>query len=263
MSETFWDHLEELRKCLIRIIFAVVICGVAAFFLRAQVFALIMAPHKADFITFQLLRRLITNLNLFSSGSQISDIAIINTGIANQFLVHLRVSLYVGFLCACPYVLYVLFGFISPALYKQEKAAVLRTTISGYMLFLLGVTINYLIIFPFSVFFLGNYQVSSEVVNMIDLNSYINMFLMLSLMLGLMFELPILCAMLGRLGIVNAKMLKHYRRHVVVAILIVAAFITPTGDPFTLLLVAMPIYLLYEISIFIVRRIDRKNELSA
>jgi len=263
MSETFWDHLEELRKCLIRIILAVVICGVAAFFLRSQVFALIMAPHKADFITFQLLSRLITNHNLFSSGSQISDIAIINTGIANQFLVHLRVSLYVGFLCACPYVLYVLFGFISPALYKQEKAAVLRTTISGYMLFLLGVTINYLIIFPFSVFFLGNYQVSSEVVNMIDLNSYINMFLMLSLMLGLMFELPILCAMMGRLGIVNAKMLKYYRRHFVVAILIVAAFITPTGDPFTLLLVAMPIYLLYEISILIVRRIDRKNELSA
>ncbi len=255
----FWDHLEELRKCLIRIIIATLVLGIAAFCLRNQIFSVIMAPRKADFMTFQLVTHLLSSAGLTSLVSQVSDIAIINTGIANQFLVHLRVSMYVGFLCAFPYVLYVLFGFISPALYTQERKHVLRTVISGYLLFMLGVAVNYFVIFPFSVLFLGSYQVSSEVTNMIDLNSYISMFLMLSLVLGLMFELPVVCALLGRLGIIDAALLRTCRRHVAVGILVLAAFITPTGDPFTLILVAMPIYLLYELSILIVKRLKPKN----
>ena len=234
---------------MLRILIATLICAVATFLLRDYVFAVIMAPKSGNFITFRLISELFGTDNAVIG--TLSDINIINTGIANQFLVHLKVSIYVALLCVSPYILYILFGFISPALYKQERKNVLRATLSGYFLFILGLIINYFIIFPFSVLFLGNYQVSSDVTNMIDLNSYISMFLLLSFTIGIMFELPVVCAMLGRLGIVDSLMLKHYRRHVAVAILIVSAFITPTGDPFTLLLVAIPIYLLYEVSILI------------
>lgn len=249
---TFWEHLDELRGCLLRILIATLLCAVAAFIMRDYVFYVIMAPSHSDFLTFRLANNLLGTGYAESLAGSLSDIRIINTGIANQFLVHLRVSIVAGMLCVSPYILYVIFGFISPALYKQERSVTLRATLSGYVLFLLGLLINYFIIFPVSVFFLGNYQVSSEVTNMIDLNSYISMFLMLSLMIGVMFELPVVCAVLGKLGIVNSALLRKYRRHVAVAILIVAAFITPTGDPFTLLLVAVPIYLLYELSIHIV-----------
>lgn len=249
---TFWEHLDELRTCLIHILIATMVCSIAAFFLREPIFSLIMAPYHSDFITFRIINQLFTHNNL--SEIIASDLTLINTGIANQFLVHLRVSVYIGLLCVSPYILYILFGFISPALYSQERKIAIRTTISGYLLFMLGMAVNYFIIFPFSVLFLGSYQVSGEVTNMIDLNSYISMFLLLSLTLGIMFELPVVCAMLGRLGIVDAGLLRTYRRHVAVAILIISAFITPTGDPFTLLLVALPIYILYEVSILVVKR---------
>ena len=159
---TFWDHLEELRRCLIRIIGATIVCSIVAFFFREQIFSFLLAPRSADFVTFRFLSR------WFDVGD-ISAVTLINTGIANQFLVHLRVSVCVGLICVSPYILYVLFGFISPALYRQERSAALRATLSGYLLFMLGLAVNYLVIFPFSVIFLGTYQVDSSVTNMIDL----------------------------------------------------------------------------------------------
>ena len=127
----------------------------------------------------------------------------------------------------------------------------------GVLLFALGVLLNYFVIFPFSFRFLSTYQVNEAVVNQIALSSYIDTFLMLSLLLGILFEIPILAYFLAKLGIIEASMLRHYRKHAFVVICIIAAIITPTADVFTLLLVTLPIYLLYEVSILIVRKTNR------
>ena len=133
----------------------------------------------------------------------------------------------------------------------------IRAVGGGYLLFMAGVALNYFIIFPITVRFLGDYQVSAEVTNQITLTSYIDIFLMMSLLLGIVFELPVLCWLLAKIGVLKADFMKHYRRHAVVVIVILGAIITPTGDPFTLALVSIPIYLLWELSIFIVKHAER------
>jgi sec-independent protein translocase protein TatC len=153
-----------------------------------------------------------------------------------------------------PYVLYELYGFISPALRENEKKHTTAIVTWSYLLFMMGVVLNYFIIFPLAFRFLGTYQVSADVPNIITLASYIDMLTTLTLLMGIMFELPILSWFLAKLGMINANFMKQYRRHAFVAILVVGAVITPTTDIFTLLLVAAPIYLLYELSINIVRR---------
>ena len=170
----------------------------------------------------------------------------------------MRMSMYAGLLCAAPYVLFELFRFISPGLYRQERRVALWITLSGYLMFMLGTLVCYLLIFPLTVRFLGTYQVSPNVSNMLTLQSYADTLVSMSLVMGVVFELPVLCAILARLGVISPTLMTRYRRHAIVAILVVAAIITPTTDVFTLLLVSLPIALLYEISIFIVK-ISKKN----
>lgn len=243
---TFWDHLDELRNCLLKIIVAIVVCGLAAFCFKETLFSIVLAPKNADFITYRLFAKIAGNLPYFS-------VNLINTGLAQQFMVHLKVAMYAGVLCVSPYILYVLFGFISPALYEKEKKHALKAVGSGYIMFILGVLLNYFLIFPLTFRFLGTYQVNAEVQNLISLDSYISTLLMLSLMLGIVFEIPVLCWLLAKFGVLSANFMKRYRRHAIVAVLVLAAIITPTADAFTLALVALPIYMLYEISIVIVR----------
>ena len=148
---------------------------------------------------------------------------------------------------------------MSPALYEKERKYSLSVIAVGTALFGLGVLLNYFVIFPFSFRFLSTYQVSAEVVNQIALSSYVSTFLMLSLLMGLLFEIPILAFFLGKLGVVDSALLKKFRRHALVAVCIVAAVITPTGDVVTLMLVTVPIYLLYELSIVIIRANEKKE----
>jgi sec-independent protein translocase protein TatC len=169
-------------------------------------------------------------------------------------MIHLKIAFYAGLIVAMPYVLYELYGFISPALRENEKKHTTAIVTWSYLLFMMGVVLNYFIIFPLAFRFLGTYQVSADVPNIITLASYIDMLTTLTLLMGIMFELPILSWFLAKLGMINANFMKQYRRHAFVAILVVGAVITPTTDIFTLLLVAAPIYLLYELSINIVRR---------
>jgi sec-independent protein translocase protein TatC len=169
-------------------------------------------------------------------------------------MIHLKIAFYAGLIVAMPYVLYELYGFISPALRENEKKHTTAIVTWSYLLFMMGVVLNYFIIFPLAFRFLGTYQVSADVPNIITLASYIDMLTTLTLLMGIMFELPILSWFLAKLGLINAGFMKHYRKHAFVAILIVGAVITPTTDIFTLLLIAAPIYLLYELSINIVRR---------
>jgi sec-independent protein translocase protein TatC len=151
------------------------------------------------------------------------------------------------------------YGFVAPALYDKEKRHAAPILIWGTFLFVLGVLMNYFVIFPFSFRFLNNYQVYEEVKNQISLSSYISTLLMLSILLGILFEIPIVNYLLAKAGLLQAETLKKYRRHAIVGIAIVAAVITPTGDAVTLMLVTLPIYLLYEASILIVKRTNSKS----
>lgn len=244
---SFWDHLDVLRGCLWRVLLAVTIGGIVAFCMKEQMFNIVLAPCHGDFITYRL---------LFPSmpGGQLH---LINTGLAEQMMIHLKVALCMGVLVASPYILYVLFGFISPALYANERRYSVRLTLAAYLMFIVGLLVNYLLIFPLTVRFLGTYQVSADIDNMLTISSYVDTMLMMSLVFGIVFEIPVLSWLMARFGLLRSEWMSHYRRHAFVAILIVAAVITPTADMFTLLVVSLPIWLLYEISIILVRYVEK------
>ena len=238
---TFWDHLDVLRSSLIRMAVAVCVLAIAAFAMKNELFAIVLAPRSSDFVTYQLL------------GVEAFHINLMNTGLTEQFMIHMRTAIYAGILLASPYILYELFRFVSPGLYQNERRYGLWIVGAAYVMFVVGTLINYFVIFPLTVRFLGTYQVSPDVANMLTLQSYIDTLLGMSLVMGVVFELPVVCGLLGRMGLITDRMMSTYRRHAVVAILVVAAIITPTTDVFTLFVVALPIYLLYELSIQIVR----------
>lgn len=249
---TFWEHLDVLRGVLIRIGVVTILFSIIAFCFKDELFSVVLAPKNDDFLIYRFFDELARLLSV--SPQQTFSVSLINTGLADQFKIHVSTSLYAGLLLASPYIIYQLFRFISPALYIQERKYSLYAVTAGYILFLAGVLLCYFLIFPLTFRFLGTYQVSTEVVNMISLQSYMNTLLVMSFLMGVLFELPILCWLLGRLGIISAQFMRHYRKHAIVVILILAAMITPTSDVFTLCLVAFPICLLYEISIWVVRR---------
>ena len=239
---TFWDHLDELRSVIIRILVITAVAAVAAFCLKDELFAIVLAPRSSDFITYRLM------------GVEPFSIHLMNTGLTEQFMIHMKTSFYAGFLMASPYVIYLLFRFVSPALYDNERKYATALVSSGYLMFMLGTLLNYFLIFPLTVKFLGTYQVSEDVANMLTLKSYTDTLVSMSLVMGIVFELPIVCAILGKMGLLTGQQMRHYRRHAIVAILVVAAIITPTGDAFTLFAVSLPIWMLYELSILIIKK---------
>lgn len=245
---TFWEHLEELRGTLLRILLAVLAAAVVAFCFKDPLFSVVLAPISSDFITYRLFSAIAgTNFSL-------NEVGLINVELAQQFLTHMKVALWAGFLLVSPYVLYRLFRFVSPALYQNERRYAVGAVVGGYLMFVAGVLLNYFIIFPLAFRFLVSYQVSPDVVNMITLDSYISNLLMLCFLMGVFFELPVVCWLLAKVGLLKASAMARYRRHAIVLILVIAAIITPTADALTLTIVALPIYLLYEISLLIVRR---------
>lgn len=227
-SLSFWEHLDELRSVLIKSLCAWLAAGAAAFCCKEQVFAVLMKP--------------------LGEGQ-----TLVNIDVTAQFVTHIQVSLCVGLVAAFPLIVWWLYGFVAPALYAHEKRYAVSCMLCAVMLFAAGVAVNYFVIFPFSFRFLSAYQVSAAVVNHISLGSYVSLLVVLSLLMGLLFEVPVVTWQLSRLGILRREHLKKYRGHVLVGILIVAAVITPTGDPFTLLLVTLPVYVLYELSILVIR----------
>lgn len=248
---TFWDHLDVLRGSLLRMAVVTVACAVVAFAFKDAVFAAILAPKHDDFILYRLLAGV---SGWLADGSPSSfHVELINTGLAEQFKIHVKTSLYVGLMAASPYCLYELFRFVSPGLYPKERRYGVRAVMSGYVMFLLGVALCYFLIFPLTFRFLGTYQVSPDVENLITLQSYMDTLLVMCFLLGILFELPIVCWVLGKLGILRRTFMRRYRKHAVVVILVVSAIITPTSDIFTLCIVALPICLLYEVSTFLVK----------
>lgn len=247
-SLTFWEHLDVLRGSVIRMLVAAVTAGVVAFLLKDRIFDVVLAPAGSGFVTYRLL------------GTEPFRIELVNTGLTEQFMIHMKVSLVAGVLAASPYILYLLFRFVSPALYANERRYSVRLTVAAYVMFLLGVAANYFVVFPLTVRFLGTYQVSADIHNMLTISSYIDTLAMMSLVFGIVFEIPVISWLLARFGLLRSAWMSRYRRHAIVVIILVAAVITPTSDVFTLILVSLPIWLLYEASVTIVRLTERGRQ---
>lgn len=253
---SFWDHLEVLRGVIFRILIAAFVTFIAVFCFKEPLFRLVLAPSHSDFILYRTIARVASGMGVDASTLQDFNVEIFNTKLTAQFMIHMKMAFYCGLIVVMPYTLYLLFGFISPALYQHEKRESRKVVIWSYILFMAGIVLDYLLIFPLAFRFLGTYQVTSEISNVIDLDSYINLLVTLTLMMGILFELPILAWFLAKLHVINAEFMKRYRKHAVMVILIIAAIITPTTDVFTLTIVTLPIYLLYEASIGIVSKVS-------
>lgn len=249
-KQSFWEHLDVLRAAIVKIVAVAVVFGIVAFCFKEELFAVVLAPKNDGFITYRLFNRIAA-----WAGSETESFAVqlINTGLAQQFIIHMKTALCTGVLCASPYILYQLFRFVSPALYADERKYVVRVVGGSYAMFVAGVLVSYYLIFPLTFRFLGTYQVSGEVANLITLDSYISTLVLMCLSMGLVFEIPILSWLFAKLGFLSADFMRRYRKHAIVIILVVAAIITPTSDVFTLSLVALPMWLLYEVSIWIVK----------
>lgn len=253
VNATFWDHLDALRSVIFHIFVAVVLVMIVAFCFKDLLFEIVLAPKYDSFITYRALKELSMLVHLPSIAPQAFKVELINTGMAAQFIVHMKMAFCMSVLLVSPYILYELFSFVSPALYKNERHYSVCFIVGGYVMFLAGAMLSYFLIFPLTFRFLGTYQVSEEVQNFISLDSYIDTMMLLNIMMGVLFELPVLCWLFARFGLLKPSFMKKYRKHAVVMILIIAAVITPTSDVFTLSMVSLPIYLLFELSILIVK----------
>ena len=257
---SFWEHLDELKKVLFRSAIAVVLSMVVIFCFKSFVFdTIIFSPRSSDFVIYKWINQLASLKPWLSSLSIESfQIELINIEMAAQFLTHVNVSFWLGFVLSVPFILYQLWTFVQPALYPNEKKSIMIAFSFCSILFFMGIVVGYFMVFPLTIKFLGTYQVSGWVENQISLKSYISMFTWLILMMGLVFEMPVLVHVLSRLGIVTKKFLRKYRKHAAVVLMILAAAITPSGDAFTMFVVAMPLFFLYEFSILVC--LDQKPE---
>ena len=240
---------------LFRVLAVVLVFAIVLFFFKDWTFKLLMAPSQWDFVTYRYIEKL---LHWLGSDFTFNEyhINLIATELSSQFMTHITAALLLGFLCASPYILWELFRFVTPALYEKERKYSVRIAVIVYVLFVVGVLMSYFILFPISFRFLGTYTVSDLVESNITLNSYISTFTTLTLIMGLVFQLPVLAFFLGKIGVVKSDFLKKYRRHALVIIMVVAAIITPP-DLMTLILVTIPLYLLFEVSILVLKRMEK------
>lgn len=254
---TFGGHLEVLRQMLIRIVIVALIFAVAIFYFKSETFHILLAPIDNHFFTYRAIERLCAVCG-FDFHFAPFHITLINTELSSQFMTHLTTSIYLALLCTSPYIVVELFRFITPALYDNERRYSVRIALAVYTLFIAGVMMSYFILFPFAFRFLGTYQVDASVVNNINLSSYISTFTTLTFLMGVVFQIPVISFFLAKMGIIDAELMAHYRRHAIILIMLVAAIITPP-DLLTLILVAVPMYALYEASIRIVRHVSIDN----
>ena len=239
---TFWDHLDDLRKSIYHILAALTVVAVGLFCIKDFLFGnVILAPAKSDFFIYRLL------------GADFA-LSLINVEVTAQFLVHMKVTLICAVIVAIPYIIYKVWDFVAPALYAKEKKAVRGAFAFASVLFYIGLAVGYFIVFPLMLNFFAGYQVSPDVQNTFTLNSYISLLTSTVLVFGIVFEFPSIVAALSAIGLVTKDTLIGIRKYAFCATMILAAVITPSGDPFSMLVVALPLYMLYEFSILICRR---------
>ena len=248
---TFWGHLEDLRHSLLRVAGVLLVFMIVSFSLMPYLFDhFILAPTTSDFPLYRWLSRLGGGSSFLPDFSNDNyRVEIININVASQFLTHITTSFWFALVLMFPYLIFEIWRFIQPALFASERKSVGAAFSFGTGMFFLGCAVVYFLVFPFTFRFLTEYQLSPMIVNQISLNSYMGNFLMMIFVMGLVFELPLLSWLLSKLGLVNRAFFRKYRKHAVVVLLFLAAVITPSGDPFTLLIVFLPLYLLYELGI--------------
>lgn len=238
---TFWDHLDVLRASIFRIAIVLLSTAIVLFVFKDFLFGqVILAPSHKDFFLYRWL------------GADFS-LSLVNIEVTAQFMIHMKMAFLCAIVITFPYMIYKVWQFIAPALYDHEKKAVSKAFLFASILFYVGITIGYVLIFPLMLRFFADYQVSAEVPNTFSLTSYISLLTSMVLTFGIVFEFPTLVAVLSGIGILKKDTLKKFRRHAVLAVVVLAAIITPSGDPFSLMIVAIPLYLLYEFSILICR----------
>ena len=260
---SFLDHLEELRWHLIKSTIAVVLFGTVAFVFKSFVFdVLILGPKSADFPTYKLLCKSAIMLNMDYFCFTELPFAVQSRTMAGQFSVHIWTSITAGFIVAFPYVLFQFWQFISPGLRINERKSARGFIFVASLLFFIGVLFGYYVVTPLSMHFLGTYQVSPEVLNEFDISSYIGLVRACALSGGVIFELPIIIYFLTKIGLVTPELMKKYRKFAIVVVLILSAIITPP-DIASQIIVAIPVVILYEISIFISRAVIKKQNKKA
>ncbi|MCK5401905.1 MAG: twin-arginine translocase subunit TatC [Flavobacteriaceae bacterium] len=261
---SFLDHLEDLRWHLIRATLAIIIAGTIAFLFKGFIFdVIIFGPKNMSFPTYQFLCKAANFINVETSFCEDSLPFIIQSRtMAGQFSAHIWTSIMAGFIISFPYVIYQFWKFISPGMHKNERKHSRGFIIISSFLFFLGVLFGYYIVSPLSINFLGTYQVSGQVDNQIDLGSYIGLVRASVLASGLIFELPIIIYFLTKVGLVTPEFLKKYRKYALIIVLILSAIITPP-DIASQIIVAIPILILYQVSIYISKVVIRNQERKA
>ena len=255
---SFLEHLEDLRWHVLRSIVAILITAVAAFLAKNFVFdVLLFGPKKTDFLTYKILCQ-VSNLIGFDDSFCISELPfrIQSRTMAGQFSAHIWTSITLGFVVAFPYVVYQFWKFISPGLYANEKKTASGFISISSLLFFMGVLFGYYVVTPLSIRFLGTYNVSAEIFNDFDLNSYTALVRASVLASGLIFELPILVYFLTKIGLITPELMRKYRKIALVLVMFLSAVITPP-DVASQIIVAIPVLILYELSIFISKRVVR------
>ena len=254
---TFWGHLEVLRWALMRVVIVLLVCVVGCFMAMPHIFDdFVLGPTTSGFFLY----RWMSGIPFLNFADESFHVDIININVASQFMTHITTSFWFSLVIIFPYLIYEIWKFIRPALFANEKKSVGFAFGFGTLMFFLGCAVGYCLVFPFTFRFLTEYQISESITNQINLNSYMGNFLMMIFVMGVVFELPLLSWILSRMGIVYREFLQQYRRHAVVVLLVLSAIITPSGDPFTLMVVFIPLYLLYELGIRLARNKPAEEE---
>jgi sec-independent protein translocase protein TatC len=257
---SFLQHLEELRWHLVRASAAVLICGVFVFLNKQFIFDnVLLAPKNANFVTNRFFGWLAVQLNSPDLAINTKPFQLINIDLSGQFSIHLNLAIIGGIIIAIPYILWEFWRFVRPALYENERKHVTAAVFYSTLLFLLGISFGYFLIVPLTTHFFGSYQVSNEVLNQINLTSYISSVNTIVLGSGIVFELPIVMYFLSKVGLAGTSFFRKYRKHAFILLLTLAAIITPP-DAFSMLLVTGPLALLYELGIIMARLVEKKRK---
>ena len=259
---SFWEHLDVLRGTLIKIISALVIFTVVFFLAMPTLFdKVILAPCRGDFWLYRMFERITQGIPFLPQfATEGFEVQLINIKLASQLFIHMSASFWLALVFSFPLMLYFIWDFVKPALYDNEVRGVRKAFVVGNVMFFIGVAVGYFVVFPVTLRFLADYQVSELVPNQISLDSYMDTFLMLIFIMGIVFEMPLLSWLLSQIGILRRSFFQKYRRYAIVGLLVAAAFITPSSDPFTLGIVFFPLYGLYELSAFFVKKDETEDE---
>ena len=256
---SFLDHLEELRWHLIRSLIAIFVFAIAAFISKGIIFGeIILGPSKSSFWTYNMLCILSELVN--SDALCITELPFIiqSRQMTGQFSMHITSSFVIGLICAFPYAFWEIWRFVKPGLYEKERNAASGATFYVSLLFFIGVVFGYFVVTPISINFLSNYQIDPSILNEFDIISYVSTVTTLVLACALLFQLPIVVYFATKAGLVSSVLLKNYRKHSIIVILMLSAVLTPP-DPFSQVLIAIPLGLLYQLSILIAVKLEKKE----